>query len=339
MGCGACANKKAAAAVLPTVHTVKQHIAPDLVTELKAQWTPSEYQKLSLEWAKIRATTSIAAFAQEKKSDFRDKVLRGVPAEERWDIWKAALAVNGNFTTEYDQCLAQTIPASVLHDIKKDLDRTFPEFEYFRGAGQTKLSNVLKALAAADPEVAYCQGLNCVIAMLLLASNGDEAGTFAVYRGASRLFGWHGLYIQEFPKMWEMTYQWQALLKAKDRELYKALKTAGVQEALWLTKGLLTVYSALLPMSLAIRVWDVLLVDGEDVIFKTALTIMWTLRPELQGLDLAAIATLLRDLPRRNFPANHFIAAMLKEPVPHDLLAAGSAKYKDKQRQISSVVS
>jgi Rab-GTPase-TBC domain len=51
--------------------------------------------------------------------------------------------------------------------------RTFPEHEYFayqagRSSGQGDLQNVLRAYAALDPEVGYCQGLNFLAGCILL---------------------------------------------------------------------------------------------------------------------------------------------------------------------------
>ena len=51
--------------------------------------------------------------------------------------------------------------------------RTFPEHEYFtyqagHSSGQCNLQSLLRAYAALDPEVGYCQGLNFLAGCILL---------------------------------------------------------------------------------------------------------------------------------------------------------------------------
>lgn len=71
-------------------------------------------------------------------------------------------------STDYEQ-----VPKDVLDAIDKDVARTFPEHEYFshqpgHSSGQGDLQSVLRAYAALDPEVGYCQGLNFLAGCILL---------------------------------------------------------------------------------------------------------------------------------------------------------------------------
>jgi Rab-GTPase-TBC domain len=55
----------------------------------------------------------------------------------------------------------QDLDEAVASDIEKDIGRTFPEVARFsEQSGTQALMNVLKAYAAFDPEVSYCQGMN-----------------------------------------------------------------------------------------------------------------------------------------------------------------------------------
>lgn len=68
-----------------------------------------------------------------------------------------------------DDPLPQPLPADAAADIDKDLDRTFPGTEQFNNvAGQQQLRRVLRAYAAYDPDVGYCQGMNFLAALLLM---------------------------------------------------------------------------------------------------------------------------------------------------------------------------
>jgi hypothetical protein len=65
----------------------------------------------------------------------------------------------------------------VKDDIEKDIDRTFPEHEYFGGAGdgENSLRRILTAYAVHNPDVGYCQSLNFVGGLMLLFMDEEDA--------------------------------------------------------------------------------------------------------------------------------------------------------------------
>ena len=59
------------------------------------------------------------------------------------------------------------------------MDRTFPQFSYFReGAGRAQLRNVLLAYSAYHPNVGYCQSMNFLAGFILMMSGAKEKETF-----------------------------------------------------------------------------------------------------------------------------------------------------------------
>ena len=65
-------------------------------------------------------------------------------------------------------------------EIEKDLHRTFPNHRAFDegGEGRNKLRDILTAYALRNPNVGYCQSLNYVAAMLLIALKLDAEASF-----------------------------------------------------------------------------------------------------------------------------------------------------------------
>jgi hypothetical protein len=58
-------------------------------------------------------------------------------------------------------------------EILRDMDRTFPRLTSFADPddhGQRILANVLLACKNYHPSVGYCQGMNCVAAILIMAA-------------------------------------------------------------------------------------------------------------------------------------------------------------------------
>ncbi|KAG1668130.1 hypothetical protein FOA52_003917 [Chlamydomonas sp. UWO 241] len=67
---------------------------------------------------------------------------------------------------------------SWLQQIEKDLPRTFPGHAGMQGEGRAALRRVLAAYALRNPSVGYCQGMNFIAGVLLLAIPGSEEQAF-----------------------------------------------------------------------------------------------------------------------------------------------------------------
>jgi hypothetical protein len=75
------------------------------------------------------------------------------------NLLKVQMEKKINVSSYYTTCLQQkTVDEKCLEEIKRDLHRQFPLHEIFRNdIGINGLYNVLKAYAAHNPEVGYCQ--------------------------------------------------------------------------------------------------------------------------------------------------------------------------------------
>jgi len=334
MGCG-CTSAKTPSS-LPKA-PLSMRLSHSLVEVLTALPSPSKYHSRLIKWSRIRTTKDpaqppFAAFSKARPAKFTEKLGKGPSCEYRWEVWKAALGLplNGN---RYAELLAQPLDDKVASDIEKDVLRTYFEISYFKAEGRTALTNVLKCLALDDPEVGYCQGINFVVGLLLLISGGQEAETFAFYAALRKVRGWRTLYVVGFPGLWELTYQWRALFKEKDRELYKHFKAQGVQEGLWLTKCVMTIFAVEVPLALVVRLWDLVLCNDQDIFLKVGWTIIETIRSEVQGKDLSVIAEILRSTSKRSFDIEHFIHDVRRVNISKAVLERGSHKYQTKHMQ------
>lgn len=116
--------------------------------------------------------------------ELKNLVRRGIPVAYRALVWqKISLSSlhRREFGKDYYSSLLQQAPVvldyRVRDDIEKDIDRTFPEHEYFGGAGdgENSLRRILTAYAVHNPEVGYCQSLNFVGGLMLLFMEEEDA--------------------------------------------------------------------------------------------------------------------------------------------------------------------
>ncbi|PNH10162.1 Rab GTPase-activating protein 1-like [Tetrabaena socialis] len=180
------------------------------------------------------------------------------PRQLRVELWMSSLARRASLVDEYQKYLAQDIAREAAVDIDKDVQRTFPNTRRFHSEdGQAQLRSVLRAYAAYDPEVAYCQGMN-FIAGLLLMYLPSEAHAFAAL-----------VVLMEDRKLRSFYHRSMALLQVQLWQLSRLISPAlnqhlealGVVPMLYGASWLMTAFSADFPIPFSARIMDVMLGD------------------------------------------------------------------------------
>jgi hypothetical protein len=101
-----------------------------------------------------------------------------------------------------------------MHDIMKDLDRTFPNLPFlnkdqYGDIGQKALMNILQAFSIYNEKVGYCQSMNFVVGFILLMNGGNEKDAFWLFSTLTKtsklradepkMEGLRGFYKKNFP--------------------------------------------------------------------------------------------------------------------------------------------
>ncbi|XP_006895486.1 PREDICTED: TBC1 domain family member 1 [Elephantulus edwardii] len=255
-------------------------------------------------WEKMLSTPgrSKIKFDMEK---MHSAVGQGVPRHHRGEIWKF-LAEQYHLRyqfpskqqpkdTPYKELLKQL--TSQQHAILIDLGRTFPTHPYFSaqlGAGQLSLYNILKAYSLLDQEVGYCQGLSFVAGILLLHMSEEEA-----FRMLKFLMFDMGLRKQYRPDMLILQiqmYQLSRLLHDYHRDLYNHLEEQEIGPSLYAAPWFLTMFASQFPLGFVARVFDMIFLQGSEVIFKVALSLLGSHKPLiLQHENLETIVDFIKN--------------------------------------------
>ncbi|XP_054438014.1 TBC1 domain family member 1 isoform X3 [Pteronotus mesoamericanus] len=255
-------------------------------------------------WEKMLGTPgrSKIKFDMEK---IHSAVGQGVPRHHRGEIWKFLAEqyhLKHQFPskqqpkdTPYKELLKQL--TSQQHAILIDLGRTFPTHPYFSaqlGAGQLSLYNILKAYSLLDQEVGYCQGLSFVAGILLLHMGEEEAFHMLKFLMFDR-----GLRKQYRPDMIILQiqmYQLSRLLHDYHRDLYNHLEEHEIGPSLYAAPWFLTVFASQFPLGFVARVFDMIFLQGTEVIFKVALSLLGSHKPLiLQHENLETIVDFIKN--------------------------------------------
>ncbi|XP_055981525.1 TBC1 domain family member 1 isoform X2 [Sorex fumeus] len=230
---------------------------------------------------------------------------QGVPRHHRGEIWKFLAEqrhLHQHFPskpppqdTPYKELLKQL--TSQQHAILIDLGRTFPTHPYFSaqlGAGQLSLYNILKAYSLLDQEVGYCQGLSFVAGILLLHMGEEEA--FHMLKFLMFDMGLRKQYRPDMIILQIQMYQLSRLLHDYHRDLHGHLEEQEIGPSLYAAPWFLTVFASQFPLGFVARVFDMIFLQGTEVIFKVALSLLGSHKPLiLQHENLETIVDFIKN--------------------------------------------
>uniref|UniRef100_A0A8C6CCD0 TBC1 domain family member 4 n=2 Tax=Monodon monoceros TaxID=40151 RepID=A0A8C6CCD0_MONMO len=215
--------------------------------------------------------------------DIHTSLKEGVPKSRRGEIWQF-LALQYRLRhrlpnkqqppdTSYKELLKQLTVQQ--HAILVDLGRTFPTHPYFSaqlGAGQLSLFNLLKAYSLLDKEVGYCQGISFVAGVLLLHMSEEQA--FEMLKFLMYDLGFRKQYRPDMMSLQIQMYQLSRLLHDYHRGLYNHLEENEISPSLYAAPWFLTLFASQFPLGFVARVFDIIFLQGTEVIFKVALSLL-----------------------------------------------------------------
>ncbi|XP_058109957.1 uncharacterized protein LOC131253138 isoform X2 [Magnolia sinica] len=268
------------------------------------------------------------------KEELECLVRGGLPMAFRGELWQAFVGVRARRVERYYQDLLAQEPNSrnvkdadgSLSDdlskgsdkdrggapekwkgqIEKDLPRTFPGHPALDENGRNALRRLLTAYARHNPSVGYCQAMNFFAGLLLLLM--PEENAFWTLMGLIDDY-FDGYYSEEMIESQVDQLVFEELVRERFPKLVNHLDHLGVQVA-WVTgPWFLSIFMNMLPWESVLRVWDVLLFEGNRVmIFRTALALMELYGPALVTTkDAGDAVTLLQSLAGSTFDSSQLV--------------------------------
>ncbi|XP_073419112.1 TBC1 domain family member 1 isoform X2 [Dendrobates tinctorius] len=259
---------------------------------------------VTLVWEKMLNTPGRAKIKADMEK-IHSAVGQGVPRYHRGEIWKFLAeqyllrhqmpSRSPIKDVPYKELLKQL--TTQQHAILIDLGRTFPTHPYFSaqlGAGQLSLYNILKAYSLLDPEVGYCQGLSFVAGVLLLHMSEEDA--FKLLKFLMYDMGLRKQYRPDMVTLQIQMYQLSRLLHDYHRDLYNHLEEYEIGPSLYAAPWFLTMFASQFPLGFVARVFDMIYLQGSEVIFKVALSLLGSHKPLiLQQENLESIVDFIKN--------------------------------------------
>ncbi|XP_055694641.1 USP6 N-terminal-like protein [Lutzomyia longipalpis] len=211
----------------------------------------------------------------------RSRIFKGIPNKLRPEAWLKLLGVEDvmkKWPRVYREMLHRArLYSTEVRQIDSDVNRQFREHLIFRerySVKQQSLFNVLAAYSMYNSEVGYCQGMSSVAGLLLMYMDEEEAFWGLNVLFTDEKYAMHGLFIEGFPKLTRFLAHHDRLLERFMPRLKRHLDKHHVDSVLYSLKWFFVVFVERIPFSLALRVWDVYLLEGERVMTAMAYTIL-----------------------------------------------------------------
>uniref|UniRef100_A0A1B0EYA1 Rab-GAP TBC domain-containing protein n=2 Tax=Lutzomyia longipalpis TaxID=7200 RepID=A0A1B0EYA1_LUTLO len=278
-------------------------------TTLRIRQNENEIKKIKLEYDEILPCDKQSADLWDQYIDKnrsvpskRDpKVLlqamrNGVPRGKRGEVWMFLAEQHDlthgppniknypNFNTPYQALLKNLTEHQ--HSIFIDLGRTFPNHKFYKqplGIGQLSLFNLLKAYSILDPELGYCQGLGFICGVLLLHLEEEDA--FEMLKHLMFRRQMRNKYLPDMTVFQRELYQLSRLLKDLIPDLYEWLDKNEISPTLYAAPWILTLFSSQFPLGFVTRVFDLIFLESQEVIFRVAIALLEVHKDELLKRD------------------------------------------------------
>lgn len=162
-----------------------------------------------------------------------------------------------------------------------------------------------------NTEVGYTQSINFVMGFFLIINGGSDEEAFWMFTAISNRNhnygnvenfdgGFSEFYWDNFPLYCQFVYQFDKLMERRLPKLKAHFDKLGFHSDIYLQNWFMTIFNWF-PMSLWIRIWDNLLVQGLVYMFKFPLAIMECLQDQLLENDIEGVNDIIMGLRNIDF--------------------------------------
>ncbi|XP_010492449.1 PREDICTED: EVI5-like protein [Camelina sativa] len=280
--------------------------SPHRFTKTRSSSSSSDKEERRVtKWRKMIGTggSDWKHYVRRKPHVVKRRIRKGIPDCLRGLVWQLIsgsrdlLLMNPGV---YVQLVIYETSASEL-DIIRDINRTFPSHVFFQkrhGPGQRSLYNVLKAYSVYDRDVGYVQGMGFVAGLLLLYMSEEDAFWLlvALLKGAVHS-PMEGLYQAGLPLVQQYLLQFDQLVRELMPKLGEHFTQEMINPSMYASQWFITVFSYSVPFPSALRIWDVFLAEGVNVVFKVGLALLKYCHDDLLKLPFEELMHALRNFP------------------------------------------
>ena len=208
----------------------------------------------------------------------------------------------------YSKYIKQTLDKEKsINLIDLDIERTFSSMGIFKNESQlgNNLREILRIFVVARPDIGYVQGLSYIAGTLLLQM--DKFTSFVCFMNiilSPNILPFYRLDEDSIKKRLEL---FNELLKLNLPKLYKHFEENEVLSEHYLIEWFMTLFTRNLHIDLALRIWDIYMIEGIMAVYKSAIVIFKLNEKILLNMDFSEIMNMLKNLDKNNINEDKFV--------------------------------
>lgn len=239
----------------------------------------------------------------------------------------------------YQKLLAT--PTLYKKNIDADIKRSFPNAEIQKKIDVPEklkeLYNVLHAYSVLDKNVSYCQGMNYLVAVLLIYM--EEEAAFWTLVNMMFHYGLAALYRDDVATLADYIQIFDHLAKLQFPDIVAHFEEVMFDPNSYVTEWFTTLFVYRLPLRTVERVWDYFFLYGQESLFKTGLAIISNSQ-DLMDVPAEQIIPKMRNKlsnfsPQDILPLSHSISlpSKFKRLLVDDRVSKKEKKKKEKSKR------
>lgn len=226
----------------------------------------------------------------------RDLVYNGLPGEQRMSLWQmlsGSQSMNARLESiktyeYYIQLSNKLLDTQTIKYIKSDLSKVLNSHSKFQvKPNQIMLYNILCAICAARVEIGYVSSLSHLVAFFLLIQSTDSSDAGSVFWLVIALIDIVlpvAYYDKGLVGVRADTHMIKLLIYQRLPKLNKHLQQYNVDLSLISLKWLLCVFTLNIPLYCTVRIFDVLFLEGSNVLLSISLALYKSMQHDILRL-------------------------------------------------------
>jgi hypothetical protein len=208
----------------------------------------------------------------------------------------------------YSKYIKQTLDKEKsINLIDLDIGRTFSSIGVFKNESQlgNALKEILRIFVVSRPDIGYVQGLSYIAGTLLLQM--DKYSCYVCFMNiilSPNILPFYRLDEKNIKKRLEL---FSEIFKLNLPKLYNHFQDNEVYPEHYLLEWFMTLFTRNLNIELALRIWDIYMIEGIFAVFKTGIVIFSLDEKNLLNKDFGEIMNFLRNLDKNNYDEDKFI--------------------------------
>ena len=208
----------------------------------------------------------------------------------------------------YAKYIKQTLDKEKsINLIDLDIERTFSSLGVFKNESQlgNNLREILRIFVVARPDIGYVQGLSYIAGTLLLQM--DKFASFVCFMNiilSPNILPFYRLDEINIKKRLDLFGE---IFKLNLPKLYSHFQENEVFPEHYLLEWFMTLFTRNLNIELALRIWDIYMIEGIFVLYKAAIVIFLLDEKKLMNMDFADIMNHLKNLDKNNYDEDKFV--------------------------------